>query len=463
MPVTLRIAQRDYEELRHSVLADMPREAAAFALAGSLLHGNNLTIPVRRTLPIPGDLVTLQREHRLEFSSQAINGLASLCEANQLGAVICHSHPTDIPYSPSDDTGERRISDTLRAFTPSDVPMASLLFWPDGVTGRVWLRGKARPVPLNEIIVVGRCLKRIRTHGADAGHVRDDRTYSRQILAFGKKGQAAIAATKVGIVGVGGTGSSVAEQLVRLGVTDIVLVDPDNFECSNLTRVYGTFTGWPLRRRRTKVALVAKHLRRINPAASIAAVSRHVALTQAARALLDRDIIFLCTDDHWGRSIVNQIAYQYVIPTINLGTRIDSKNGKITFGAGAVDVLRPDQPCLWCKQVLRAERVAAESMPRSTRRTLEREGYVEGIDEATPSVVSITTTLAGLAATLFLQLVTDFMGDRGGVSRLNFDMLEGTVRRGISDIAHACICTKVRGFGDLRGLPTQDNLAFVDQ
>ncbi len=369
MAVTLKIAERDFEELRRLVLADMPREAGAFALAGCSRRDDNLTILVRRHLAIPRELFTVQREHRLEFSSQAINGLASLCEANKLSAVICHSHPADIPYSPSDDAGERRISDTLRVFAPSDAPMASLLFWPDGVTGRVWLHGKARPVPVDEIVVVGRCLKRIRAHGADAAQTRIDETYSRQILAFGEKGQAAMAATKVGIVGVGGTGSPVAEQVGRLGVTDILLVDPDDFESSNVTRVYGTFRPrWPLLpRRRTKAALVAKHLRRINPGASIVAVPKHVALTEAAQALLGRDVIFLCTDDHWGRSIVNQIAYQYLIPTINLGIRIDSKDGAMTLGAGAVDVLRPDQPCLWCKQVLRAERVAVA--PGGTRRS----------------------------------------------------------------------------------------------
>lgn len=195
MTITLRIAERDLEELRRLVLADMPRESGAFALAGFSRRGDNLTILVRRHLAIPGGLFTLQHEHRLEFSSQAINGLASLCEVNKLSAVICHSHPADIPYSLSDDAGERRISDTLRAFTPSEAPVASLLFWPDGVRGRVWLPGRARPVPVDEIVIIGRCLKRIRAHGVDAVQPFNDQTYSRQILAFGEQGQAAIAAT----------------------------------------------------------------------------------------------------------------------------------------------------------------------------------------------------------------------------------------------------------------------------
>ena len=44
----------------------------------------------------------------------------------------------------------------------------------------------------------------------------------------------------VGIVGCGGTGSAVAEQLARLGVRRFILTDPDTLSASNVTRVYGS-------------------------------------------------------------------------------------------------------------------------------------------------------------------------------------------------------------------------------
>ena len=93
-----------------------------------------------------------------------------------------------------------------------------------------------------------------------------------------------------------------------------------------------------------KVELMAEHLRHINPAASVRSLPSSVVLDDAAAALLDRDVIFLCTDEHWGRSIVNQIAYQYLIPVINLGMRIAAEGGSITAAAGVVDMLRPDVP-----------------------------------------------------------------------------------------------------------------------
>lgn len=459
MDYRLKITQADFETLQQLVLADLPRESGAFALAGISTRSDGVDILVRRPLAVPKDLFTVQHEYRLEVAAQAINGLIALCERNKLGALICHSHPSDIPYSPSDDHGERRIVDTLRRFIPSNAPTASLLFYPGGVRGRVWLPRSARPLPLTEICIIGRAFRRLRFTKSPRLQPIDSLIFDRQVLAFGEEGQRLIHAAKVGIVGVGGTGSPTAEQFVRLGVRDLLLIDPDQFSPSNLTRVYGTFASdLPKPRSRAKrppalkVDLIARHLRRISPEATIRALPQNIVFREAAKALLDRDIIFLCTDNQWSRAVVNQITYQYFIPTINLGARIDTDRGAIRGAVGIVDVLRPDLPCLWCRQSLQAGRVATESLPPEQRTALHREGYVEGIDTPAPSVISLTTTVSGLAVTLGLQLLTDFMGDDGAVARLNHDLLTATVSRGTSTILPKCICTTVRGYGDLKTL-----------
>lgn len=466
----LKITRSDFERLQELVFADLPREAGAFTLAGISEQRDCTDIIVRRTVAVPREYFAVQNEYRLEVSPQAINGLIALCEKNGLGAILCHSHPSDIPYSLSDDHGEKRVFEVLRKFVPPRVPTGSLLFYPGGVRGRVWPPDSARPVPISEIIVLGRRIERIRTHdSALSGAHEIDEVFDRQVRAFGSQGQAAVARAKVGIVGVGGTGSPTAEQLVRLGVNDIVLIDSDFLDPTNITRVYGTLESslrrrwWsPGAKKPRKADIVGKHLTKIRPETNVQAVSQNVVLRSAAVYLLDRDVIFLCTDDHWGRSIVNQVAYQYFIPTINLGAHIAAEDGLIKGAAGVVDLLRPDNPCLWCSQFLRAERIAAESMPRRARKSREREGYVEGIDTPTPSVVSLTTALSGMAVTLFLQLVTDFMGPRGDVARLNYDLMDGTVRRGRAPGQTACVCTRVRGLGDLKPLPVLQDLSYLD-
>lgn len=458
----LKISRDDFEELKRLVLADAPEEAGAFALAGISQSTNQVDILVRRVIEIPKELMLFQNEYHLEVSPQAINGLVALCESNKLGAVFCHSHPSgSLRYSPSDDYGESRLANTLQDFIPANAPVASLLFTPDEVIGRIWLKGGLHAILLDEIIVIGHNVQRIKITKNSFAKTSKSELYDRQVRAFGKEGQEEISQTKVGIVGVGGTGSPIAEQLVRLGVSNIALVDLDKFSPTNLTRVYGTFSGSIKKLKlkpEYKVNLIAAHLKKINPKIQIQAINQNIVLSKVALALLDRDVIFLCTDEHWGRSIVNQMAYQYLIPTINLGVRVTSENGLISHAVGVVDVLRSDKPCLWCKQFLRSDRIKAESLPSEERKNLLQEGYVEDIDTPTPSVISFTSTVASQAVSLFLQLTTNFMGASGDISRLSHDFLTGISSRGATQIDKKCICQKVKGFGDLMPISTVEKV-----
>ena len=460
----LKILDQDLEELKSLVFSAMPAEAGAFALAGVSKQTDRTDVLVRRPVAVPESLFLVQREERLEVAAKAINGLAALCEANSLGAVICHSHPGPSKYSPSDDHGERRIFNALGQMLPSKAPLASLLLYPGGLTGRVWEPSKRRFVPISEVVVVGRSLTQIGcTPMTESCDDSSRALFDRQVQAFGEEGQIRLSRTRVGIVGVGGTGSAVAEQLARIGVQDFALVDCDSFSASNVTRMYGTFSSkkrrwwWPYSDNQSKgrkVDIIAQHLTHIGSNVRVRTMFDSVVVDVGARTLLDRDVIFLCTDEHWGRAIVNEIAYQYMIPTINLGMSIRTKDGSIATAAGGVDVLRPGNACLWCSQFLSADRIAAESIPVAERRSRLLDGYVEDIDTPAPSVISITTTLAGLAVTQFLQLVTDFMGENGDICRLRYNILDGTVRRGQTRIMSDCICGKVKGFGNLRPLST---------
>lgn len=443
-------------------MADLPKESAVFLLAGRKTIGNREELLVRRVVEIPKSEYRIQSDVHLDISPRVINGLVALCEQNGLGAILCHSHPTDSPYSPSDDNGEKRIAETIWKFVP-EAPVGSLLISPGQYQARIWLPGKAHSA-VQSITVVGRHIHQIGLNGGGKATSFNRGLYDRQVLAFGAQGQEAVSRTKIAIVGVGGTGSPTAEQAVRLGVKDIVLVDPDTLSDSNITRVYGSFyrdiiqPWWkrllPINSKQSKVDMVARHLRSIAPDAKIVALQKNIVTSSAARALLDRDVIFCCTDEHWGRSIVNQIAHQYMIPVINMGVQIDSKDGVIRGASGSIHIIRPDAPCLWCYEFLSGKRIRAESLPPELRDSELREGYVENLDAKAPSVVSLTTTLSGHAVTAFLQLVTDFRGAAGGFHCLNYSIMEGVVRRGSTTTDERCICKAAKGYGDMKGLPT---------
>jgi molybdopterin/thiamine biosynthesis adenylyltransferase len=459
---SIGISEQDYNRCRAAVLNDLPKEGAAFLLAGRKVIGKSEELIVRRIVEVPKSEYRIQENYHLDISPKAINGLISLCERNNLGVILCHSHPRDSPYSPSDDHGEKRIAESIWKNIPN-VPIGSLLISPGKVRARIWRPGVGHK-PVSSITILGRHIRKIFLNEKHHRINTLSDIYDRQILAFGSEGQDIISNTKIAVVGLGGTGSPVAEQLVRMGIKNIVLIDPDVFDPSNITRVYGSTYGDAYKRvlhiyrhrkkKISKVELISKHLKKINPKVHIQPIRDSVAKTHAAKSLLDRDIIFCCTDEHWGRSVVNQVSYQYLIPVIDMGVRIDAKDNKIRGAFGSVHILRPDKPCLWCYEFLNADRIRTESLPEHERKSLLREGYVQDIDSETPSVISLTTSISGHAVTAFLQLMTDFMGPAGDVSRLNYFIMEGTVGRGSSNIKERCICKKVRGYGDLLALPT---------
>lgn len=77
-----------------------------------------------------------------------------------------------------------------------------------------------------------------------------------------------------------------------------------------------------------------------------------------------------------------------------------------------------------------------------------------GLFQPYPYVPIRNTNLPRPRTSLFLQLITDYMGDSGDIARINVFLTDATTRRGTCQIANGCICTKVKGFGDYRSLPT---------
>lgn len=451
MKYRIKISRKDFEEMKLAAFSSYPKEAGGFLLAGFSETEEYFDVLVRRVVTLRDDDFIAQQEYRLEVSPRAINGLVSLCEASNLGAVVFHSHPETIPYSQTDDFGERRIFEALRMFIGDKLPTASILLYPDGIEARIWISGESLPLPIDEVIIIGEHVERIEFSSDKKIDEAFDPRHSRQVLALGEIGQELIQKTKVAIIGLGGTGSACAEQLARLGVNHFLLVDFDKFEDTNLNRLYGSCES-DISKAPYKVDLISEHIKMINSNAQITSSRLHISKSKAASLLKEIDYIFLCTDDHWGRAIVNQVAYQYLIPTINMGIRIDAHEGRIIGAMGNVDILGVDLPCLWCKESINSERIAAESISPEKRKELLREGYIQDIDSKEPSVISLNTVVAGLSVTAFIQLVTNFSGSLE--SRLNYFIIDGEVRAGKTDIKKDCVCSKFKAFGDVEPLPT---------
>lgn len=222
--------------------------------------------------------------------------------------------------------------------------------------------------------------------------------YDRNVRAFGSAGQQTLRSLKAAVVGLGGTGSLVAQQLAHLGIGSVLLIDHDQLETSNLNRVAGANSSDV---GRLKVDVARDHIRRIGGGATkVSTLGEDVVTSRTGSKLLNCDVVFGCTDSHGSRAVINQLAYQHFLPAIDMGVRIDASDGVIQAMAGRVQMLCPGLPCLQCGSVLNSEAVRRELLSPEARRL---DPYIVGEPEPQPAVISLNGTVASLAVTMFLS------------------------------------------------------------
>ncbi len=420
-PVFITINSNDWELLRQGLFTEDGHENAAVLLCGSSDTDTQRRLLVRRIRNVPSDMYVERLPYHLEVASSFYNQIVTECLNSKLSPVIVHSHPGHHKawYSESDDYGEKRLLPVLATLLPGTLP-TSLVVTPKEATGRVFVDGAF--IPLAGMTVMGTPMVRSRFIGDSRDNEEFSEKFNRQIRAFGRDGQQTIESLKIGVVGVGGTGSLVAEQMARAGIRNLLLVDHDLIEESNLSRIFGA-THQDLNR--YKVDVLAEYLEKISDSAVSKDNRSAIKQTVLAR-MRDCDLVFSCVDNDRTRALLNRFAHQYLIPVIDLGTRLDGRQGHITAAAGRVSILGNSFTCLRCSNHISAERIRAESMPRDERIALQKEGYIMGIDEPAPAVVSMNTVVAGLGVTAALNL---FVSLTGGIQPLDqiYDARSGSV------------------------------------
>jgi molybdopterin/thiamine biosynthesis adenylyltransferase len=273
--------------------------------------------------------------------------------------------------------------------------------------------------------------------------------FDRQVRAFGEDMQRNLQNLHIGVVGAGGIGSSVIEQFIRLGVGELSVWDPDVFSIHNVNRVYGSRVNdaW-----KPKTEIVARQGERIGLGTKFNLFRSTIAFRQAAEKLRHCDVVFGCTDDHHGRSILNKLALFYYIPVLDSAVEIDSQNGTIRSIIGRVTNLFPGNACLRCRGRIDPNQANAEALwltDRNEYDRLRKVGYVPELGTVAPAVISFTTAVATTAINDFLQRLTGFAGDCRHSEILNlFHEFEIRLNRRVPGETCFCTAPKFWGKGD---------------
>jgi molybdopterin/thiamine biosynthesis adenylyltransferase len=440
---SLRIAQKDWRDLRADLLSTPHLERAAVGFAGVREHGPDPELLLRDWTPLAPEDYLVQLGYHLEVSGSVWARAAKRARASHEAVVIFHSHPTDQErpaFSVSDDYGEELVVPKLQARAP--VPVAAAVLAPGGERARLHLPGATRSVEAT--------VERV---GEPAGVVEaaPEERFDRQARALTREGQGAIAALSVAVVGAGGLGSHVVQQLLHLGIGELLVVDPDTVAVSNLSRLVGAGLR-DARRSRPKVKLARRLARRLGSATRLRLIQGSITDADIGRQLLDCDVVIGCTDNQWSRTVLNQIAYQYYVPVLDLGVELQPGGAM----GGRVSWLAPGSACLWCAGILDAAQVRAEQLPAELAAAERERGYISGVEEPAPAVVSINGAIASVAVTELLARWTGFAGPADRADLLVYRLGDGSLRRITPSPSPGCpTCGPdgLIGSGDLAAAP----------
>lgn len=446
MRYTITFLDQQFKELTAHLFSTTTTEHAAFLLGRLAKTPDGATLLIKQVMPVGSTDIMSASDVHISIRSQAYRRALKLADATGQCFLFAHSHLLTIrDFSSQDDREEAALFRTAYIRIHHEALHASLVFArPETVRARVWLPdGTSSPV--ERVRVIGRYFKYLYREPITDKPLE---FFDRQARAFTSAFQPIIKRLHVGVVGVGGTGSAVCEQLIRLGIGRLTVIDNGLFESSNVNRVYGSSV---FDAELAKVNIVARSAAEIGLGAEVRAKKGHLSFRSVVAQLLDCDVVFGCTDDEWGRSILNRLAIWYEIPVFDMGVAIDTDAaGKIVSIQGRVTTLLPGAACLLCRRRISTARIHAESIVATNPAEaahLKREGYLVNIDEPAPAVICFTTAVASAAVAELLHRLTGFQGQERTSTEVVLFLDQTRIRTNATPPSPDCFCAQTGNWG----------------
>lgn len=421
--VELRIASQDWTALTTHLLRKDGSENGAVVLCGVSHSAELLLLTAKRVVPATEgvDYVPGQYGYRALAASFVGDQIDSASE-DGLAYLAIHNHGGRgrVGFSSTDMQSHERGYPTLLQYVDGP-PVGGIVINAECVAGDIWM-ADGRRLELDRVVVVDTASH---ARGPAPTRIREvAEAHDRQARMFGQAGQDVLRNQTVAVVGVGGVGSMVVEQLAHLGVGGLVLIDPDEIETSNLSRVVGARPTDARRRFRRHGGLRFGAAFKVDVAArNVAGVDSSIAVETLAGTVVDPDIaerlksvdqIFLAADTAQARLVVNAVAHQYLISAMQIGSKVSVTNGTVDDIFSVVRAIGPDYGCLNCSGLISAARLQEEATDPDQ---LKRQRYVDDSEVHAPSVISLNGIGASIAVNAWMLSVT-------GVQRPEAEWLE---------------------------------------
>lgn len=413
LAISLTMTDRQHALLKRHLFPGDGFEAVALLLCGRARGAPGAEVRrlvVHRVVVIPyaDCLVRTPTSVTWHTREYLIDVLAEAARKS-MAIVKVHSHPTGYEaFSATDDDSDRELFERVFSFLDSNEPHGSMIMLPDGRAFGRWFDGQLIATPFGHVGKVGDDIEFWPSaHLARDEHAGNERT----LQVLGEATFAVMRRLRIAVVGCSGTGSVVVEQLARLGVGRLILVDPDIVEHKNLNRILNS-TYDDAERQRPKVEVMARAITLMGLGTTVEVYHANLLEPSTVRAVSTADVVFGCMDGVEGRNALNRIAVAYVQPYFDTGVRLDADgNGGIDDIWGTLHYVQPDGSSLMERGVYLREDLDAEALKRTDPDEYRRRrsaGYIRGVPENRPAVVSTNTLYASLAVNEFLARLHRF-------------------------------------------------------
>lgn len=418
---TLSLPEVVHAQLHDHLFPGDGKESAAI-LVCTKVPGNRRRMLARNIILVPHDECSSRDEAYLTWPSSYIEKAIDIAESEQLSIVLVHSHPSGYPdFSHVDNLSDREIIPSI--FEACGQLHGTAVMLPSGVMfGRVYTRDLV-VAPMELISVVG----------ADLHYwwAQDPLRPASRPMAFTSAMTMELSRLSACVIGVSGTGSIVAEQLCRLGFGNVVLIDHDKVEPKNLNRILNT-TKADADNNRPKVEVFAERVNAFREEPYAVPVDANVLSRKAVLAASQADVLFSCVDTHRGRSVADRIAANFLLPLFDVGVAIPTRDfmgaKAIAEATGRIDYVFPGGSTLSDRGVYTAASLQAEALaesdPSAHTEQVNR-GYIEGIPEQAPAVISLNMRAASACVMEFIARAYPFRHESNSLyARTRFMLAE---------------------------------------
>ena len=174
--------------------------------------------------------------------------------------------------------------------------------------------------------------------------------YARNIPALTEEECLALQKKRVLVVGCGGLGGHIIDQLARIGVGKLRVVDGDVFEATNLNRQL--LSQVPLLGV-SKAKAAQAHIAQVNPDVAVEAVEEFLTAENAARLIADCDVVMDALDNIPSRKVLARACEKAGIPYVYGAIQGWISQAAISMpGDSLIEKLFPDDVIIRDKSVL---------------------------------------------------------------------------------------------------------------